>query len=69
MPSIVKRFDLCRGLGSVLLPKQDVVGSLAVEGWIQVDQVNRLILDVAPQDVQVIAVVECILCDLSPRLL
>jgi hypothetical protein len=57
-PSIIKGFDLGCCLGAGLIGEEDVVTGVAVQGRVKVDQVHRLVLDVAAQDVQVVAIVE-----------
>ena len=60
VPGILKRLDLGTAGSTGGLAEEDVVGRLAVEGRVQVDEVYRLVGEVLPppQDVQVIAVVE-----------
>jgi hypothetical protein len=41
-----------------VLRKQDVVRSVAVERRVQVDEIDGLVLDVPPQDIEVVPVVE-----------
>ena len=41
-----------------MLREQHVVGGVAVEGRVQVDEVDGLVGDVAPQNVEVVAVVQ-----------
>jgi len=40
--------------------KEHIVGSLAVEGRIEVNEVDGLIRDVAAEDVEIVTVVECV---------
>jgi hypothetical protein len=46
----------------VLLSEEYVVSGLAVEGWVQVDQVNGLVWNIASQDVEIVAIVKGVLC-------
>ncbi len=47
--------------GAIALGKQHVVILAAVERRIEIDEANRLVLDVLAQDGQVIAVIELVL--------
>ena len=42
--------------------EEEVVIALGVEGRVEIDEVNRLVLDVLAQDVEVVAVVELAHC-------
>ena len=44
--------------GAVFFGEEDVVVGVGVEGRIKVDQVHRFVVDVAAEDVEVVAVVE-----------
>ena len=46
---------------AVLLSEEDVVILTGVEGWIEIDEVYGLVLDVALEDFVVVAVVELVL--------
>ena len=61
MPSVLERLNLCRRLLPVLGGKQDVVARVRVEGWIEVNEVNRLVFDVESENVQVVAVEQLVL--------
>jgi len=50
--------DLCAGLCAVLLCEEHVIGGVGIEGRVEVYQIDAFVLDVAPQDIEVIAVVE-----------
>lgn len=41
-----------------MLLEQHVIGGIRVKGRVQVDQVHRLVFDLAPQDIQIVAVKE-----------
>ena len=58
VPSILEGFDLGSGARAVLLLEEDIVGLIAVEGRIQIDQIHRVVGNVAPQNIQVVAVIE-----------
>lgn len=45
---------------AILLCEQHVVISLGVERRVKIDEVYRLIFDVAPQDVQIVAVLQMV---------
>ena len=58
LPGVLEGADLGGGAGAVLFGEEDVVVLAAVEGRVEVDEVDGLVLDVAAQDVEVVAVVE-----------
>jgi len=60
MPRIVKRLDLGCRFRSILLGEQDAVFGLGVEGWIEVDQIDRLVIDVAAKNIEVIPEVKMV---------
>jgi hypothetical protein len=47
-------------LGAVLFGEEDVVVLAGVEGRVEVDEVHRLVLDIALEDVEIVAVVELV---------
>lgn len=49
------------GAAAVFFGEEDVVVLAGVDGWIEVDQVDRLVGEVAAQDFEVVAVVELVL--------
>jgi len=49
-----------RQMAAVLFREEDGVVLTGVEGWIEVDEVNRLVGDGAAQDFEVVAVVELV---------
>ena len=57
-PGVLEGLDLAGGLLAVMLREQHVVRRVGVERRVQVDEVYRFVRDVAPQDVEVVAVVE-----------
>ena len=58
MPGVPERFDLGSRLRAVFLLKQDVVGLVAIEGRVEINQVSTLVPDIATENVQVVAVVQ-----------
>jgi hypothetical protein len=61
LSSLLERHDLRGGVGAITLGEKHVVVLAAVEVRVEVDQVNRLVADVLPQNDEVIAVIELIL--------
>ena len=59
LPSVLEHLDLRRRLRPVLL-EEDVVVLAAVEGRIEVDEIDGLVLDVLAKDGEVIPVVELV---------
>jgi hypothetical protein len=47
-------------LRSVLLGEEDIVVLAGVEGRVEIDEVNRLVLDIPLEDFVVVAVVELV---------
>ncbi len=39
-------------------PPRSTIGSVRVEGWIEIDQVYRFVFDITPKHIQVVTVVE-----------
>lgn len=58
MPRIVKRLDLSGSVCAARMAEQDVVVGVRVERRVEVDEIDRLVLDVSSQHVEVVAVVE-----------
>ena len=58
MPSVFERRDLRFAVAARLVPKQHVVVSVGIERRVEIDQIDRLILDVVAKDLQIVAVVE-----------
>ena len=58
VPRVVEGDDLGVTLPSRLVLEDDVVRSVRVEGRIEVDEVDRLVRDVTPEDIEIVAVVE-----------
>ncbi len=61
LPGVFEGHDLRGGAGAVALGEEDVVVLAAVEGRVEVDEVDGLVLDVLAEDGEVVAVVELIL--------
>src|SRR5208283_4073819 len=58
VPGVLERSDLRAGLLASGTLEEHVVGGLAVERRIEVNQVNALVVNAAAQDVEVVAIVE-----------
>ena len=61
LPGVFEGHDLRGGAGAVALGEEHVVVLAAVEGRVEVDEVDGLVLDVLAQDGEVIAVIETVL--------
>ncbi len=57
---VLEGHDLRGGAGAVALGEEHVVVLAAVERWVEIDQVNRLVADVFAQNGEVIAVVKLV---------
>jgi len=57
-PGVFEGFDLGVGLGAVFFGEEDVVVGVGIEGRVEVDEVDGFVVDVAAEDVEVVAVVE-----------
>src|SRR5205823_12002591 len=55
---VFKGVNLTGGSGAVLFLKEGVVALRGVEGRIEIDEVHRLVLQITPKDVEVVAVVK-----------
>lgn len=60
-PGVFEGHDLGTGAGAVFFGEEDVVVLAAVEGRIEVDEVDGLVLDVLAEDAEVVAVIELVL--------
>jgi len=60
-PGVLEGPDLRGRPGAVVLGEQDVVVLVALERRVEVDEVNRLVLDIAPEDIEIVAVVQDVL--------
>jgi hypothetical protein len=58
VPGVLERLDLRVRLLAGRRAEQDVVVGLAVERRIEIDQINRLVLDVLAQDFEIVALVQ-----------
>ena len=61
LPGVFKGVNLGAGLGAVLLGEKDVVILAGVERRVEIDEVYGLVLDVAFEDFEIVAVVELVL--------
>ncbi len=60
LPCVLEGVDLRTGLGAVFFGEEDVVVLAGVEGRIEVDEIDRLVFDVALENFEVIAVVKLV---------
>jgi hypothetical protein len=60
LPGIFEGHDLGAGAGAVFFGEEDVVVLAAVEGRVEVDEVDGLVLNVLAEDSEVVAVIELI---------
>ena len=60
LPGVLEGVNLGTGLGAVFLGEEDVVVLAGVEGRVEIDEVDGLVLDVALEDFEVVAVVELV---------
>jgi hypothetical protein len=58
VPRVLERDELRVALAPRLVLEDDVVVAVGAQRRVEVDEVDRLRVDVAPQDVEVVAVVE-----------
>src|SRR5665648_706236 len=66
-PGVFEGLDLAGRLLAVVLGKEHAVGGVAVERRVEVHEVDRLAGDVAPQDVEVVAVIQEVRRAVGPR--
>jgi hypothetical protein len=59
-PGVFKGLNLRTGEFAGLVGENDIVGALRIEGRVEIDQVDGLILDVFAQDFEIVAVIECV---------
>ena len=64
-PCVVEGGDLRRRLLAAALAEEDIVRGVGVEGRVEVDEVNALVGDMLPQDVEIVAEVEVVGGDMS----
>jgi hypothetical protein len=60
-PGVFESHDLGTGAGAVFFGEEDVVVLAAVEGRVEVDEVDGLVLDVLAEDGEVVAVIQLVL--------
>jgi hypothetical protein len=58
LPGVFKGVNLGAGLGAVFFGEEDVVVLAGVEGRIEIDKIDGLVLDVELEDFEVVAVIE-----------
>ena len=61
LPGVLEGVNLGARLGAVFFGEEDVVVLAGVEGRVEIDEVNRLVADVEPEDFEVVAIVELVL--------
>ncbi len=61
LPGVFEGHDLGTGAGAIFFGEEDVVVLAAVEGRVEVDEVDGLVLDVLAEDGEVVAVIELVL--------
>jgi hypothetical protein len=59
-PRILEGHDLGAGAGAVFFGEEDVVVLAAIEGRVEIDQVDGFVLDVLAEDAKVIPVIELV---------
>jgi hypothetical protein len=62
MPGILECLDLSGGVTAVTLGEEDVISQVAIERRVEIYEVSRLILDIASEYFQVIAIIQNVLC-------
>jgi hypothetical protein len=55
--------DLRLGVFAAFILEEHVIRAAGIEGWIQVNQIDRFVWHIFAQDLEVIAVKECVLGD------
>lgn len=61
LPCVFEGHDLGAGAGAVFFGEEDVVVLAAVEGRVEVDEVDGFVLDMLAEDAEVVAVIELVL--------
>lgn len=59
-PGILEHLNLRRRLCSIFRGEKNVVVGIRVEWWIEVDEIHAGILDVPPEHIEVVAIVESV---------
>jgi hypothetical protein len=67
LTGILERHDLRGAVVALALLKEEVVVARGFEGRIQIDQIHRFIGNTVAQDVQIVAVEECVQDILYPK--
>src|ERR1019366_348916 len=57
-PGVFEGANLAGGVGAVLFVEEGVVVLGGVEGRVQIDEINRLVLQIPPHDVEIVAVIK-----------
>jgi hypothetical protein len=60
LPGVFKGVNLGTGLGAVFFREEDVVVLAGVEGRVEIDKIDGLVLDVELEDFEVVAVIELV---------
>ena len=58
MPRVFERRYLRIGLDAGFVFEKYVVIAVGIKRWVKIDEINRLVLDLFPQDLQIVAVVK-----------
>ncbi len=61
LPSVSECLQLGSCKRTILLPKENVIRSVRIKRWVQIHQVNRLIVDLLAQYVEIVAMVQLVL--------
>jgi len=62
MPGVLEGEQLGVALAPGLVLEDDVVGPVRVERRVEIDEIDRFVRDVAPENVEVVAVVQTLVC-------
>jgi len=60
LPGVFKGVDLRTGLGAVFLGEEDVVVLAGVEGRVEIDEIDGLVLHITLEDFKIVAVIELV---------
>ena len=58
MPGVLEGVNLAGGVGAVFFVEESVVVLGGIEGRIEINEVHGLVLEVTPEDVEVVAVIK-----------
>ncbi len=59
-PGVFEGFELCGGSGAVFFGEEDVVVLIAFERRVEIDEVDGFVLDVAAENVEIVAVIKLV---------